>query len=170
MDDRIKKADNFRKVIWFVALLICWALVAFVVFAEVGQYYEVGAYLLWLVGAFVAMSVLAAIWLHLATTTSGFVVTQTFLASLLFVLFSWGIAAIFYSICHVVYTPDGRNYLQLSAVFFLPATFSALMYACPTFQIKQEILPWGGVFQLATRILITAAMAVFALWLFRQNF
>ncbi len=170
MEKQIREQNALRAGIWVAALLIFGGLVAFMVFAEVGQYYKVGRYLFWEAVALLAMLALTAIWFHLATATSGWVLTQTFLASLAFVFTAWALAALLFLVCHLVYTPDGRNFLELSAVFVLPAAFTGLMYRFPPLQIEQEILPFGGVVQNVTRWLIAAIALGGIAGLFWYNF
>lgn len=167
MEGSIERANTQRKCIWVAVLLIIGAAAAFMVFAEVGQYYNVGRYLIVELCTTVAMIALAWLWLHLATSTSGWILTQTFMASLLFILIALALA---YAICHLVYTPDGRNFLDISAVFALPAVFAGLMYACPPLQIEQVILPGGGIGQIVARGLIAFLMAGITVWVFMYNF
>ena len=170
MDKQIKALNALRAGIWVAALLILGAAVAFMVFAEVGQYYQVNFYLIVEFFTLLATVALAWLWLHLASSTSGWILTQTFLASLLFVLLSVAIAAASYAICHLVYTPDGRNFLQISAAFVFPALFTLLMYAFPPLQVEQTILPGGGIGQLVLRVLIGVIMFGIVVWLFMYNF
>lgn len=170
MNDPIKVANAVRIGVWVATLLGLGGAVAFMMFAEYGQYYEVIPYVIWEGGATLAMVILAWIWLFLTTCTFGWVVTHTFLASLLFVGISWGISFGFWAICPVIYTPDGRNFMPLNTVLILSAAFTGLMYAFPSLQVEAGILPGGGVGQIVVRYLIAFFMLVSIAYLFWYNF
>ena len=170
MEEGIKKVNALRAGIWIVTLLVLGGGVAFMVFAEVGQYYEVNFYLIVEFFTLVATVALAWFWWHLPHALSNWRLTQAFLASLLFALFSVTIAAASYAICHLVYTPDGRNFLQISAAFIFPAAFTGLLYAFPPLQVEQTILPGGGIGQIVARVLIALIMFGIIAWLFLYNF
>lgn len=170
MEEGIKKANALRAGIWITTLLVLGIAVAVMMIAEVGQYYQVNFYLIVEFFTLLLTVSLAWLWLHLATSTSGWILTQTFWVSLLFILLSVAIAAGSYAICPLVYTSDGRNSLQISAAFIFPAAFAGLLYLVPPLQVEQTILPGGGIGQIVVRWLIALIMLSVIVWLFMYNF
>lgn len=164
------KAENARRVaIWVACLLFVGGIVAVLMLAEVGQYYQVTRYLIVEAITLFFTVALAWAWFHFATTAN-WILTQTFLASLLFILLSVVIAAVSYAVCPHVYTPDGRNSLQITAAFVFPLAFTALMYFRPPLEIAPNILPGGGIGQIVVRGFLSLVALGGIVWLFMYNF